>query len=51
MKIILYILAGLVATAIVYGIVHQQRDCAARGGVLVKGQFSYVCVAAARSAP
>lgn len=51
MRRALYILAGLGIVAAMVFAVHRERECSARGGVLVKGQFDYVCVAAARVAP
>jgi hypothetical protein len=51
MKIALYILAAIMFVGIVFGMVQQNREYAARGGVLVKGQITYVCVAAAKAIP
>lgn len=51
MRRAIYILAGMaIAAALVYA-VHREQECGARGGVLVRGQFDYVCVAAARVVP
>jgi hypothetical protein len=47
----LYVLAGMsIAVALVHA-VYRERECAARGGVLLRGQFDYVCVAAAGVKP
>lgn len=51
MKRAFYVLGGLVIVAALVHAVHREVECRSRGGVLVKGQFDYVCVAAARAVP
>ena len=51
MKRATYVLGTLAIIAALVYAVYRERDCAARGGVLLRGQFDYVCVAAAQVAP